>query len=241
MNRYQIAIYSMNVQTKARTLATLVLLTVATGASARLYKFVGADGSVTYADHPPTSPTPNVQVFSAGIPRAVAADERGYLALRKPPPAEAPHHPAPVAAQASAAPLPPPPDIRVERLAALLPAMRMATDTTTLIDRSVDLCILSMPQSFRRYIGAQDAWKTRNAGVTRRLNAVLSDIASGDDRLRLEQEALERSSARLHAVRTLAPAQRATWCDKTAADIDAGKLDLAGMAGMRPLLQFEAR
>jgi hypothetical protein len=238
MTRYQFAINVM----RARSLASLLLLTLATNASAGLYKYVGPDGTVVYSDRPPVNPMPHVQVFSAGVPRAVAANETGYLAPKKPDPVDAPVR------QAAAPPTPAPavqaqpaaPDARAQQLAPLLPGLRIAMDQTTLIDRSVDLCILTAPKSFRTYVAAQDAWKGRNAAVTARVGAVLSELVTGNDRLRLEQDALEHTSARLLAVRALSSAQRVEWCGRTAEEMGAGKADLAGMPGMRPLLQYQS-
>lgn len=227
---------------KVRTLASLILLTLATDAGAHLYKYVNPDGSVIYSDRPPANPMPHVQVFSAGVPRAVGAAEPGYFAVPKPEPAEAPlRRPPSGPAAAPAAPASPPPDAALQQLAALLPGLRVAMNETTLIDRSVDLCILTLPRSFRTYVGAQDAWKVRNAAVTEHMNAVLSNLVSGDERLRMDQAALEYTSARLQPVRALPAAKRIEWCDRTAGAIGSGKSDLAGMAAMRTLLQFQPR
>src|SRR5205823_5040343 len=144
-------------------------------ASAQLYKYVGPDGKIVYADRPPVAPMPNVQVFSAGVPRAVGPEERGYLTQRKAEPApEAPVR-RPVAASSVTPAASVEPEVRARELAPLLPALRAAIAETTLIDRTVDLCILTLPKSYKRYVGAQDAWKGRNGAVTARVNALLSD------------------------------------------------------------------
>src|SRR5438067_2295296 len=107
---------------KARKLASLILLTLATDASAQLYKYVNPDGTVIYADHPPVNPTPHVKVFSAGVPRAVGAEERGYLATPKAAPAEAPlRQPASGTTAAPAMSAASSPDARAQQFAALLP------------------------------------------------------------------------------------------------------------------------
>jgi len=229
---------------KVRTFAGLILLTMATSASAQLYKYVGHDGKVTYADRPPADATTNLQVFSAGVPRPLGAGDRGYVGPRD---AEAPaapvrpRRPAPVTVALATVAAGTPPDPRIQQLAPLLPALRTAIAETTMIDRTVDVCILTTPRAFRRYIAAQDQWKARNGAVTERVGVILAGLASGEERLQLEQEAIEHTAQRLQPVRASAAGKRAAWCDETADAIDSGKFDLAGSAAMKTLLQYQPR
>ena len=226
--------------------ASLILLTFGADANAELYKYTGPDGKVVYADRPPAAPTPHVQVFSAGVPRAVTASERGFVAPRKAEqgddvPAQQPEkQQADRQAESAAALAAAAQDPKARELAPLLPALRAAMGEATLVERTVDLCISTLPTAYKRYVGAQDAWKTRNAAVTARVGTIVADV-SGEDRLRLEQQALDHTAERLRGVRAVGRTERIAWCDRTAGEIGAGKFDLAGLPGVQALLRPAGR
>jgi len=201
----------------------------------RVYKSVAPDGTVTFTDKPPAGQAPVPQpaavapeppVLSAEplAPRTTSERRAGAKkAIRKEDPAT-PESPTQAATPDPAA------------LRALVAVMGLES----LVDQFRDLCLKTLPTSFKRYDGAATSWKSRHQSVLARYPAVLQENLDSAQQSALRAEVNDRTRAMLAPVTAANAAQRIKWCDSSASEINSGQNDL-GQAHTTALMNSRRR
>lgn len=199
----------------------LALLCAAAGPALaqRIYKSVGPDGRVTFTDKPPAGEvaTPlSAPAAPAAAPPAAAdaATERpggAKKAMRKESMATAP------AATAQPAAIDP----------ALEKGVFVLMGYESIVAEYLDLCLKTLPTSFKRYDGAAQKWKDRHAAVLARYPQVLRDHFNATEQAALRTGVQNRTRGTMAPVFAADTARKIKWCDDNAKELDAGKLDLA--------------
>jgi len=226
--------------TAPRLAASAVLLVITAAAQAQgVYKTIGPDGKVIYTDTPP-------------------GGERTYSSTKPPAPAaKAPTGPAARAGDASApersayakkagraepAGAAPAPAVspNVQESKALERAVIGVLGLEDLVLRTEKLCNQTLPTSMGKYSGAVDGWKQRNGGAAAKARTVLADAFTSAERQLIETGLRFRNESTLTQVAQASAHQRIQWCDQSAGEINAGKLDpKANLTG--PIFGYRGR
>jgi hypothetical protein len=248
----------------ARMLAAATLALAAAPAflhAQGVYKIVGADGRVTYSDQPPSSVAPNGRIdvlrapkgpalvppppapvpSASGEPGAAneAASRHGRpKAATVPDPRRAAHASAvaTATATASAPPAAPPIDPAVE--AAVIGVLGIED----VVRRTESICVSTLPTSARRYSGAVDEWARRNTRTVLVARRVLTREFDVEKRELIEAGIARRNADQFEKIVEAPPAVRIAWCDRSAAEIAGGRMDVHDkpkLAG--PLAELPAR
>lgn len=193
-----------NSQPRVLWLAALLAFGVAGDAWAqRVYKSVGPDGKVTFTDKPPAGQEPPAAP-AAAAPAAPAAQSSPGAA------------PAP-AGSAAAAQMDP----------ALEKATLVLAGFESIVNEYADLCVKTLPTSFRKYQGAADDWRQRHATLLARQNAVMRDHFSPAQRASVRSALQAKTRGMMAQVQAANAAQRIKWCDDNTLEVTGGKVDLA--------------
>jgi hypothetical protein len=224
-----------------------------------LYKIVGPDGRVTYSDQPPASVGPNGRIdvlrepkgrvlvppapapapVASGDPSAAndaAAHHGRPKAATMPHPRQAAHASAVAAASTGAPPVAPPIDAAVE--AAVIGVLGIED----VVRRTESICVSTLPTSARRYSGAVDEWSRRNTRTVVVARRVLSREFDVEKRELVEAGIARRTADQVEKIVEAPPAVRIAWCDRSAAEIAGGRMDVHDkpkLAG--PLADLPAR
>ena len=217
-------------------LTACLSMSVAAHAQHRVYKTVGPDGSVTFTDKPPagqapvtptlaTAPEPRDPGSDSPEPRTATERRAGAKkAIRK---------------EDTAASNPPPQATGTPDPAALR-GLYAFIGLESLVDQFRDLCLKTLPTSFKRYDGAAAAWKTRHEQVLARYPAVMQENLTSAQQSALRAEVNDRTRSMLAPVAAANVAQRIKWCDSSAAEINSGQNDL-GQAHTHALMNYRKR
>jgi hypothetical protein len=224
-----------------------------------VYKIVGPDGRVTYSDQPPSSVGPNGRIDvlrapkgpalvpPAPAPAPVASGDSGAAtdaasrfgrpkAATTSDPRQAAHANAVAAATTGAPPAAPPIDPAVE--AAVIGVLGIED----VVRRTESICVSTLPTSARRYSGAVDEWARRNTRTVLVARRVLSREFDVEKRELIEAGIARRTAGQFEKIVEAPPAVRIAWCDRSAAEIAGGRLDVHDkpkLAG--PLAELPAR
>lgn len=214
--------------TALRFITSAMLLVIATTAHAQgVYKTVGPDGKVIYTDTPPggeraysspkapapsaKAPTgPSARASDAGVPERAAYSKKAGRA-----------EPAGAAPAPAASP-------NAQESKALERAVIGVLGLEDLVLRTEKLCNQTLPTSMGKYSGAVDGWKQRNGGAASKARTVLADAFTSAERQLIETGLRFRNESTLTQVAQASAHQRIQWCDQSAGEINAGKLDPKG-------------
>lgn len=220
------------------------MMVAAAGAQAQaVYRTVGPDGKIIFSDKPPVDSTSNVTV--SGKPKAplperpasAAVDAASGFAANSPQAARA--HAASAAAAAAAAdaadrklgpmrapPAAPPPNNTGPVDPALQKAVVAALANESLVAQMEDICLRTLPTSFKRYT-VSEAWKQRNVALLNKMRMVLADNFAGAQRVSINTAMKADVEKVLGPVDKATPAARTKWCDKSSDEVTKGVMDLA--------------
>lgn len=211
-----------------------VLWSGGTGAQT-IYKSVGPDGKVVFSDKPPAADQGQTTVTGhpppAARPPAPAATPTKTVNSPAPfeppgaPLSPAPAHPvakkAEPAARPVAEPSPPPPVANPELEKAVTGVMGLED----LVHQTEDLCLRTLPTSFKKYNAATDGWKKRNAPILAQQRRVLADMMPPPQRQLIEAAIKAKTQQLLAPVNSASAAARIKWCDQSMDEVSKGAMD----------------
>ena len=203
----------------------LITCTAALAPAQTIYRVVGPDGKVTFTDRPPgnaeaaqqqqtAKPAPASETRPMPQPAASATEpataKKANAAKATPAdrPAAAPAEPKPVDE-------------------ALLRALVAVLFQETLVRKSEELCISTLPTSMKRYGDAADGWRQRNAVWLDKAQKQMLNLGPEFQRV-VKTRVDDDISKLLKPVNDASMHQRIKWCDQTAQDLPKGTLDLGG-------------
>ena len=210
---------------KKAWVGVLITCTAALAPAQTIYRVVGPDGKVTFTDRPPgnaeaaqqqqtAKPAPASETRPMPQPAASATEpataKKANAAKATPAdrPAAAPAEPKPVDE-------------------ALLRALVAVLFQETLVRKSEELCISTLPTSMKRYGDAADGWRQRNAVWLDKAQKQM--LALGPEFQRVVKTRVDDDISKLlKPVNDASMHQRIKWCDQTAQDLPKGTLDLGG-------------
>lgn len=210
---------------KKAWVGVLITCTAALAPAQTIYRVVGPDGKVTFTDRPPgnaeaaqqqqtAKPAPVSETRPMPQPAASATEpataKKANAAKATPAdrPAAAPAEPKPVDE-------------------ALLRALVAVLFQETLVRKSEELCISTLPTSMKRYGDAADGWRQRNAVWLDKAQKQM--LALGPEFQRVVKTRVDDDISKLlKPVNDASMHQRIKWCDQTAQDLPKGTLDLGG-------------
>ena len=208
---------------RATWFGVLIACTAALAPAQTIYRVVGPDGKVTFTDRPPgnaeaaqqqqtAKPAPASETRPMPQPAASATEpataKKANAAKATPAdrPAAAPAEPKPVDE-------------------ALLRALVAVLFQETLVRKSEELCISTLPTSMKRYGDAADGWRQRNAVWLDKAQKQM--LALGPEFQRVVKTRVDDDISKLlKPVNDASMHQRIKWCDQTAQDLPKGTLDL---------------
>jgi hypothetical protein len=194
-----------------RLLLSVAFFVALAGAHAgEIYKSVGPDGKVVYSDRPATMPP-----ASNNVPEA-----------REREPADAPPHPVRIPKEAIHAAKP---RDTAPVIARVDPEMESAVigvlGIEDLVRKTEDLCLRSVPTSFKRYSGAAEGWRLRNTSFVAQAHHVLETQFDSAHRQLMERGVDQRNVGVFSKVTTAPAASKISWCDRSIDEIKAGTMD----------------
>jgi hypothetical protein len=201
----------------------LIACTAALAPAQTIYRVVGPDGKVTFTDRPPGNAEAAQQQQTAKP--APASETRPMPAASATEPATAKKANAAKATPAdrpAAAPAEPKP---VDE--ALLRALVAVLFQETLVRKSEELCISTLPTSMKRYGDAADGWRQRNAVWLDKAQKQMLTLGPEFQRV-VKTRVDDDISKLLKPVNDASMHQRIKWCDQTAQDLPKGTLNLGG-------------
>lgn len=189
-----------------------------------VYKTVGPDGKITFSDEPPATgkttaldgygppppktPTPDPRTKAADLARQ--AQER-YEAKQ----ARQAAVPAPAAATATA--LDP----------ALGEAVIGVLGFEDIVKQTEKLCMETLPTSFKKYGGAADDWRQRNAAALQQQRAVSAQALTAAQRYTIESTVKAKNAEQLAPVLKAPTLSKIKWCDQSVEEMNRGALDFS--------------
>jgi hypothetical protein len=178
-------------------------------AQGHVYKQVGPDGRVTFTDKPPPEePAPaHASPASATASAPAAASAAPSKATAKKAASE------PVPARAVLDP-------------AVDKGLSVLMGYQSLVSEYLDLCLTTLPTSFKRYDSAAQVWKTRHAAVLARYPVVLQDNYTAAEQGVIRREIQEKTRAMMAPIAAADMGRRIKWCDDNAMQLQTGKMDL---------------
>lgn len=210
-----------------RMLLAALLLALAGGAVAqKVYRSVGPDGKVVFSDAPP--PDRDAVLLKAGrVPEGAAAGKSQAAASAAPDHggawgASGTKQAKKAAAPAEVAPAAGGPSPEAVQAAAR--SLGVLTSMEMLVKSFEDTCLAALPTSARKYSGAAEGWRDRHAQLLGKRDAALAHLTAA-------QRRVVAADGRAFAQRMMQPVhqgdsdQRIKWCDHSADEIAAGKLD----------------
>ncbi len=196
-----------------------------TAQAAEIYKSVGPDGKVTYSDRPPadtnsgydkiqkpslpTVATPgsnSAPTLHAETAAAQPTARTSKKALRAQKPPEAP----PVVAKVD-------PELQSAVIGVL--------GIEDLVRKTEDLCLGVLPTSFKRYFGATDDWRRRNASFIAKAHYVLDTQFDAAGRHLVESGVDQRNAGVFSKITSAPAAAKINWCDRSTDEIKAWTMD----------------
>lgn len=195
-----------------------------------VYKTVGPDGKITFSDEPPAAgkttalegygppppkePAPDPRAKAAELTRQ--AQERYSAKSAKAATAAAPAVPAaqPAATQATIDP-------------ALGEAVIGVLGFEDIVKQTENLCIATLPTSFKKYGGAADGWRQRNAAVLQQQRMISAQAFTAAQRSTIGNVVKTKNAEQLAPVLKAPTASKIKWCDQSADEMNRGVLDFS--------------
>ncbi|MDP2228175.1 MAG: DUF4124 domain-containing protein [Moraxellaceae bacterium] len=219
--------------------ALCLLLAVSTSAAAQqIYKTVGPDGKVVFSDQPPDATETRYVAPSSGNAAPQAAERPAYGNSSPAAEQAAPRFQAKRAERADPVPAQPAPVPLDQALQKALLGVAISEDAVNKMEK---LCVSTLPTSFKKYNGAAESWRKRNANLISRQRAVLQEVSDASGQQRLNAIASAEIEKKMVTVRKASMAQRIAWCDQSAAELSSGKMDIHNSAMFAPpLLNYKS-
>ena len=98
----------------------------------------------------------------------------------------------------------------------------------SIVSEYADLCVKTLPTSFKKYQGAADDWRQRHVTLLQRQAAVMRDHLSPVQRTNLRSATQIKTRGMMAPIHAANAAQRIKWCDDNTVEVNTGKVDLAG-------------
>jgi hypothetical protein len=219
-----------------QSLLLVVWLSAAGGASAEVYKSVGADGKVTYTDRPAAGATKDLSIrrsggFKSMEPLAPAGDAAtGGKAVDA-----SKNKPAHLAAQNSSG------GARTKISVEMILALEKAMGTVAIVRASNKLCTSAHPAGFARYGGSNDRWESRHVTSIKDVDRMWAALTA-EQRAALQISVDGKVAHAIDHMTTAPPAAQFKWCDKAFDDVDDGLMDFANRTSISgPLHDFGGR
>jgi hypothetical protein len=126
--------------------------------------------------------------------------------------------------------------------AALERSLRRIMGNEYLVAQFRDICLRTLPTSFKKYDGAAQKWTDRHTALLQRFPAVLKDVYSDSERAGVQDGIRRISQQSLDTVSAAPVAARIKWCDRTTDELNGGALDLANDPAVSgPLVSYRAK
>lgn len=199
-------------------LLSLLLFPAVTVQAQAIYKVVGPDGKVVFSDKPPADAGGDVSVIEGGFERKQSATEPTADVVA--PPVSR------VTKQATVAQPKPQAPAQMVIDPALVGAVFGVMGFEDLVLQTERICTQTLPTSMKRYSGATQVWRQRNASVLARYQQVLAKAITPVHRKQLEAEVKARNEKSLSPVVKAPAASRISWCDKSGDLIGKGDMDV---------------
>lgn len=187
-----------------KLLAVLLLALASVAAAQKVYRSVGPDGKVVFSDTPPVDreavplPAGRAKPVAATTPTAApATDTAGKTD------ASGPSH---LAIKAAAA------------------GLAILTDTEALVRSFETTCTAAAQGSASRYSSAAGAWRGRHGELLAKRDAALVQLPP-ERRQAIQAHSRSVAQGLMQPIHQGPLAQRVKWCDQSAEEITAGKLD----------------
>jgi len=222
----------------------ILLMAAANGLLAQVYKSVGPDGKIVYTDKPPTGADTKSTVISAPTqtppqpsspttkPTPVAADapvSQGSKSAtaKKAQRVEAPRNDAPATPEVDAV---------------LEKAVTAVMGYDDLVRQAEDVCMRTLPTSFKKYSAATNGWKQRNAVILSQQQRVLSQAFSASQRQVMEAGVRTRNQQMFAPILSAPTASKIKWCDQTVDEINNGAMDVHNKPNLSmPLMNYRPK
>ncbi|HCT40167.1 MAG TPA: hypothetical protein DF427_03110 [Moraxellaceae bacterium] len=212
-------------------LLSLLLFPAVTVYAQAIYKVVGPDGKVVFSDKPPADVGGDVSVIEGGFERKQSANEPAADVVSPPVPR--------VTKQATVAQPKPQAPAQMAIDPALVGAVFGVMGFEDLVLQTERICTQTLPTSMKRYSGATQVWRQRNASVLARYQQVLAKAITPVHRKQLEAEVKTRNEKSLLPVVKAPAASRISWCDKSGDLIGRGDMDVHNKPALAgPLLGY---
>lgn len=190
-----------------------------------IYKSVGPDGKVTYSDRPPADAKGKFDVIQtpnqSQTPPPAAQDSSSYSA------AESPAMSSRGAKKAAAASKP---QSETAAAAKIDPAVEGAIigvlGIEDLVRQTEDICLKALPTSFKRYSGAADGWRQRNAAMVRQARQALAKEFSAAEGRLIESGIQTKNRGMFAPVLNASMKAKIDWCDQSAGEMEKGGMDV---------------
>lgn len=197
------------------------------GASAQpVYKTVGPDGKITFSDEPPAAgKTTALEGYGQPPPKEPAPDPRAKAAELTRQAQE--RYSAKSVKSATAVPAAQP----VKAQTAIDPALGEAVigvlGFEDIVKQTESLCISTLPTSFKKYGGAADGWRQRNAAILQQQRTISAQAFTATQRVTIENTVKAKNAEQLAPVLQAPAASKIKWCDQSADEMNRGVLDFS--------------
>ena len=206
----------------------ILLMAAANGLLAQVYKSIGPDGKIVYTDKPPTGADNKSTVISA--PTQAPPQRDSATTKSTPVAADAPVSQGSKSATAkkaqrvdaprSDAPATPAVDEALEK------AVIGVMGYDDLVRQAEDVCMRTLPTSFKKYSAATNGWKQRNAVILSQQQRVLSQAFSASQRQVMQAGVRTRNQQMFAPILDAPAASKIKWCDQTVDEINNGAMDV---------------
>ena len=214
----------------------ILLMAAANGLLAQVYKSVGPDGKIVYTDKPPTGADSKSTVISTPTqgqpqrsspstkPTPVAPVSQGAKSA--------------VAKKASRNDAPAMPAVDGAVKKAVIGVMGY----DDLVRQAEDVCMRTLPTSFKKYSAATNGWKQRNAVILSQYQRVLSQAFSASQRQAMAASVRTRNQQMFAPILDAPVASKIKWCDQTADEINNGAMDVHNKPNLSlPLMNYRPK
>lgn len=206
-----------------------------------VYKTIGPDGKVVYSDQPPGSTGTK---YGGGAPAPAAPQRQAHAATTR----------APTSAESQAAGTHGAKKATAARRPEAAPSPEPATDPALegavigvlgiedVVRRTVDICLRTLPTSFKKYSAAAEQWNQRNAATVSQARRMQSQAFDATQRQLIESGIRNRNEGTMARVLEAPAATRISWCDRSVDAINNGVMDVHNKPKLTgPLMTASAR
>jgi hypothetical protein len=234
----------------------ILLMAAAHGLLAQsVYKSVGPDGKIVYTDKPPTTADTQSSVINMPSQAQMQVPPQTQPELQSPT-----KKPTPVSAdaatsqgskratakQAQRAEVPRNDAQAAPAASKVDPALEKAVigvmGYEDLVRLSEDVCMSTLPTSFKKYNAATDGWKQRNAAILSQRQRVFSQVFNASERQQIEAGVKARTQQMFAPIVNAPTASKIKWCDQTVDELNKGAMDMHNKPNLStPLMSYRSK